>query len=252
MRLRFYPRMWWRVLLLLIPVLLALDTDLPLLAPKRVVGVLVAVAWLSYHWPSSVLARHKPKLANELHRLGKALDYEVGARVEEPRRDGRQDYRHPRYPAYKAYEKRRGELYRRKKRFERLLEQGSRGRTWLSGLYRMEFIQGKYGGSLYLVEFHPDGKWTQIATFGNPKGDPPFGMRFGADQNIFLTEQQVFPDRHAGEVHTSPAIVLPTVQIDEEVYDRLIAEGVDWRVARSKAKAAWIREQQKLIEKDGA
>jgi hypothetical protein len=244
--------MWWRVLLLLIPVLLALDTALPLLAPKRVVGVLVAVAWLSYHWPSSVLARHKPKLANELHRLGKALDYKVGERVEEPWDSYRQQTNtyHPRYPAYKAYAKRSGELYRRKKRFERLLEQGSQGRTWLSGLYRMEFIKEK--GWIYLVEFHPDGKWTQIATFSGDKGGPAFGMRFGADQNIFLREQQVFPDRHAGKVHTSPAIVLPTVQIDEELYDRLIAKGVDWRVARSKAKAAWIREQQKLIEKDGA
>jgi NADH-quinone oxidoreductase subunit I len=42
-------------------------------------------------------------------------------------------------------------------------------------------------------------------------------------------------------------------QIDQETYDRLIAEGKDERIARSKAKAAWVRkEKQRLIEEGGA
>lgn len=43
------------------------------------------------------------------------------------------------------------------------------------------------------------------------------------------------------------------VQIDQEVYDRLIAEGKSERIARSKAKAAWVRkEKQRLLEEGGA
>ena len=42
-------------------------------------------------------------------------------------------------------------------------------------------------------------------------------------------------------------------QIDQETFDRLIAEGKDERIARSKAKAAWVRkEKQRLIEEGGA
>jgi NADH-quinone oxidoreductase subunit I len=42
-------------------------------------------------------------------------------------------------------------------------------------------------------------------------------------------------------------------EIDQETFDRLIAEGKDERIARSKAKAAWVRkEKQKLIEEGGA
>jgi NADH-quinone oxidoreductase subunit I len=42
-------------------------------------------------------------------------------------------------------------------------------------------------------------------------------------------------------------------QIDQETYDRLIAEGKDERIARSKAKAAWVRkEKQRLIEEGDA
>jgi NADH-quinone oxidoreductase subunit I len=42
-------------------------------------------------------------------------------------------------------------------------------------------------------------------------------------------------------------------QIDQETYDQLIAEGKDERIARSKAKAAWVRkEKQRLIEEGGA
>jgi NADH-quinone oxidoreductase subunit I len=42
-------------------------------------------------------------------------------------------------------------------------------------------------------------------------------------------------------------------QIDQETFDRLIAEGKDERIARSKAKAAWVRkEKQRLLEEGGA
>jgi len=42
-------------------------------------------------------------------------------------------------------------------------------------------------------------------------------------------------------------------EIDQETFDRLIAEGKDERIARAKAKAAWVRKQkQKLIEEGGA
>ena len=42
-------------------------------------------------------------------------------------------------------------------------------------------------------------------------------------------------------------------EIDQETFDRLIAEGKDERIARAKAKAAWVRQQkQKLLEEGGA
>jgi len=42
-------------------------------------------------------------------------------------------------------------------------------------------------------------------------------------------------------------------EIDQETFDRLIAEGKDERIARSKAKAAWVRNQKKkLLEEGGA
>ena len=41
-------------------------------------------------------------------------------------------------------------------------------------------------------------------------------------------------------------------EIDQETYDQLIAEGKSERIARSKAKAAWVRKQkQKLIDEGG-
>ena len=42
-------------------------------------------------------------------------------------------------------------------------------------------------------------------------------------------------------------------EIDQETFDRLIAEGKDERIARAKAKAAWVRkEKQRMIEEGGA
>jgi len=51
-----------------------------------------------------------------------------------------------------------------------------------------------------------------------------------------------------GDVH-----VEGSGEIDQETFDRLIAEGKGERVARAKAKAAWVRKQkQKLIDEGGA
>ncbi len=42
-------------------------------------------------------------------------------------------------------------------------------------------------------------------------------------------------------------------EIDQETYDRLIAEGKGERIARAKAKAAWVRkEKQRIIDEGGA
>ncbi|MGA0830922.1 MAG: NuoI/complex I 23 kDa subunit family protein [Nitriliruptoraceae bacterium] len=42
-------------------------------------------------------------------------------------------------------------------------------------------------------------------------------------------------------------------EIDQETYDRLIAEGKGERIARAKAKAAWVRQQkQRMLEEGGA
>jgi len=42
-------------------------------------------------------------------------------------------------------------------------------------------------------------------------------------------------------------------EIDQETFDRLIAEGKDERIARAKAKAAWVRkEKQRKLEEGGA
>ncbi len=51
-----------------------------------------------------------------------------------------------------------------------------------------------------------------------------------------------------GDVH-----VAGSGEIDQETFDRLIAEGKDERIARAKAKAAWVRkEKQKLLEEGSA
>ncbi len=51
-----------------------------------------------------------------------------------------------------------------------------------------------------------------------------------------------------GDVH-----VEGSGEIDQETFDRLMAEGKDERIARAKAKAAWVRKQkQKLIDEGGA
>jgi hypothetical protein len=52
-----------------------------------------------------------------------------------------------------------------------------------------------------------------------------------------------------GDVHVEGA-----GEIDQEVFDQLIAEGKSERIARAKAKAAWVkkRKQQLLDEEGGA
>ena len=65
------------------------------------------------------------------------------------------------------------------------------------------------------------------------------------------------------EAPAAPAAAAPTKlsdvhvegtgEIDQETFDRLIAEGKDERIARAKAKAAWVRkEKQRKLEEGGA
>jgi hypothetical protein len=51
----------------------------------------------------------------------------------------------------------------------------------------------------------------------------------------------------AADVH-----VEGTGEMDQETYDRLIAEGKSDRIARAKAKAAWIKaRKQEIIDAEG-
>jgi NADH-quinone oxidoreductase subunit I len=55
------------------------------------------------------------------------------------------------------------------------------------------------------------------------------------------------PKQKVADVH-----VEGTGEIDQETFDKLIAEGKSERIARSKAKAAWVRkEKQRLIDEGG-
>ncbi len=61
------------------------------------------------------------------------------------------------------------------------------------------------------------------------------------------------PAADAGPKKLSDVHVESSGEIDQETFDRLIAEGKDERIARSKAKAAWVRkEKQRLLEEGGA
>ena len=61
------------------------------------------------------------------------------------------------------------------------------------------------------------------------------------------------PAADAGPKKLSDVHVESSGEIDQETFDRLIAEGKDERIARAKAKAAWVRKQkQQLIEGGGA
>ena len=57
------------------------------------------------------------------------------------------------------------------------------------------------------------------------------------------------PTTKLGDVHVEGA-----GEIDQEVFDQLIAEGKSERIARAKAKAAWVkkRKQAMLDEEGGA
>jgi NADH-quinone oxidoreductase subunit I len=55
------------------------------------------------------------------------------------------------------------------------------------------------------------------------------------------------PAKRLGDVH-----VEGTGEIDQETFDRLIAEGKSERIARSKAKAAWVKKRkQELLDQEG-
>jgi len=60
-------------------------------------------------------------------------------------------------------------------------------------------------------------------------------------------------NRSAAPKKLSDVHVEGSGEIDQETFDRLIAEGKDERIARAKAKAAWVRkEKQKKLEEGGA
>jgi NADH-quinone oxidoreductase subunit I len=55
------------------------------------------------------------------------------------------------------------------------------------------------------------------------------------------------PAKKLGDVHVEGA-----GEIDQEVFDRLIAEGKSERIARAKAKAAWVKKRkQELLDEEG-
>ena len=61
------------------------------------------------------------------------------------------------------------------------------------------------------------------------------------------------PAADAGPARLADVHVESSGEIDQETYDRLIAEGKGERIARAKAKAAWVRQQkQRMIEEGGA
>lgn len=62
-------------------------------------------------------------------------------------------------------------------------------------------------------------------------------------------EEAAAPKKRAADVH-----VESTGEIDQETYDRLIAEGKSDRIARAKAKAAWVkkRKQEIIDSEEGA
>src|SRR5690606_10348353 len=71
-------------------------------------------------------------------------------------------------------------------------------------------------------------------------------------------QQQAAPAAKAGGAPAGPTRPKPTLadmevegepQIDQEVFDQLVADGKSERMARSKAKAAWVKaEKQKLLD----
>jgi hypothetical protein len=76
----------------------------------------------------------------------------------------------------------------------------------------------------------------------------------GGDAEVAAPEAAAAPDAAApattklADVHVEGA-----GEIDQETYDQLIAEGKGERIARAKAKAAWVRKQkQRMLEEGGA
>ncbi|MEX2549828.1 MAG: hypothetical protein WD638_06350, partial [Nitriliruptoraceae bacterium] len=60
------------------------------------------------------------------------------------------------------------------------------------------------------------------------------------------------PSEDAPQAKLSDVHVEGSGEIDQEVFDQLIAEGKSERIARSKAKAAWIKKRkQQMLDEGG-
>jgi NADH-quinone oxidoreductase subunit I len=87
-----------------------------------------------------------------------------------------------------------------------------------------------------------------------PAGETPAPAAADADDqpaaaaaDADASTAQAPPPKRLGDVH-----VEGTGEIDQETFDRLIAEGKSERIARSKAKAAWVKKRkQELIDQEG-
>jgi len=87
-----------------------------------------------------------------------------------------------------------------------------------------------------------DGSDSEIASAEPASGDAP-----ATDAGEVEADGQSAQKQKVSEVH-----IEGTGEFDQETFDKLIAEGKSERIARSKAKAAWIRkEKQRLIDEGG-
>jgi NADH-quinone oxidoreductase subunit I len=73
------------------------------------------------------------------------------------------------------------------------------------------------------------------------------GASTAADPAPEAAPEDAAPAKKLGDVHVEGA-----GEIDQEVFDRLIAEGKSERIARAKAKAAWVKKRkQELLDEEG-
>jgi NADH-quinone oxidoreductase subunit I len=80
-----------------------------------------------------------------------------------------------------------------------------------------------------------------------PTADTGGGDAPAADAGAEDQAPAAEPKKRAADVH-----VESTGEIDQETYDRLIAEGKSDRIARAKAKAAWVKKRkQEIIDAEG-
>jgi NADH-quinone oxidoreductase subunit I len=73
------------------------------------------------------------------------------------------------------------------------------------------------------------------------------GAASDADAAPEAAAEEATPAKKLGDVHVEGA-----GEIDQEVFDQLIAEGKSERIARAKAKAAWVKKRkQELLDEEG-
>ena len=64
-------------------------------------------------------------------------------------------------------------------------------------------------------------------------------------------EQQAATAEAPAAARSEPEVEVEAGQIDQETYDQLIAEGKSERIARSKAKAAWVKKEKARLREQG-